>query len=693
MRFSLSPRAKWLAPALLGSLMAVQVAQAQQPPAPPTNFMPGPQPGEYIMNFRDAPIRSVAEQVAAITGRTLIIDPAVSGAVTVVSNTPLKADGVWQLFQSSLRVNGFVAVQAGSNWRIIPQNLAMQAAAGGAGARSQDFVTRVIPLSNLPAESAQRVLKPLINAAGGIEPLQSPNAIIVTDYAENVSRIEQLAKQMDTGRGSQVEIIPVANAAARDIAPVLERVSGSADGGGSAGAPRIAVDERSNMLLVRGTPEAIQQIKGIVAALDVPGGAQPVTRVFRLANSDAEFVTDILRGLSGGAAASTNPVARSLAPTRTGGSGVGSGMAPPSTGPAGVLQSIAAAPVGATGIVNTAAPSAASGDIAIQAAKEINAVVVRGLPSQITAIATLIEELDVRRPQVLIEAAIVEITGDAVDALGLQFGTANGPSRGVIAATSFSTSGPSLQSILTALGEPAAVGLTPEGLAIGASNGNGFNILVQALSRSSKANLLSTPSLTTLDNEPAQIVVGQNVPFRTGSFATSGNSRDPFTTIERQDVGITLQVVPRLYEGDVVRLEVSQEVSSLVDSTIAGAADLITNRRSIQTAVLADNGQTIVLGGLITDDRTSAKGKVPLLGDIPLVGKLFGSERKSRTRRTLFVFLRPTILRNAHDAAIAAQAKYDRLREDEAASAPQGIFLAGPPPRLEPAIEGVYQDK
>jgi general secretion pathway protein D len=290
---------------------------------------------------------------------------------------------------------------------------------------------------------------------------------------------------------------------------------------------------------------------------------------------------------------------------------------------------------------------------------------------------------------VLIEAAIAEVTGDAAEALGVQF-AAGGAAvlDGVSGGTSFANTGVSLGSIIQAL-VPGGVGLVGSGLSLaGGSRGN-FNILVQALGTSTKANLLSTPSITTLDNQPAEIVVGQNVPFRTGSFGTDGNTLTPFTTIERQDVGITLRVVPRIHEGDSIRLEVSQEVSSLVGS-VTGAADLITNRRSIQTTVLADNGDTIVLGGLITDDRTATKSQVPLLGDIPVLGNLFKSRQQTQTKRTLFVFLRPTILRDRASVVAAAKVKYERLRAQEAGDPDRSILLHPPVPRLPLEIQGIY---
>ena len=315
----------------------------------------------------------------------------------------------------------------------------------------------------------------------------------------------------------------------------------------------------------------------------------------------------------------------------------------------------------------------------------------RGSPAAIAAIDPLIAELDVRRPQVMIEAAIVEITGDTAEQLGIQMGFANAAViDGYGGATSFGNTGVSLGSIIRLLAPTNAVGLLGDGLSLAGGRQGEFSILLQALGTSAKANLLSTPSLTTLDNQPAEIVVGQNVPFRTGSFSTAGNTLTPFTTIERQDVGITLRVVPRIHEGDSIRLEVAQEVSSLVNANISGAADLITNRRSIQTTVLADDGQTIVLGGLITDDRQSVRSQVPVLGDIPILGELFKNRRESTTKRTLFVFLRPTILRDRASVVAAAAAKYARLRAQEAGGPTRSLLLHPPGPRLPLEIMGVY---
>ncbi|MGB3721200.1 MAG: type II secretion system secretin GspD [Pacificimonas sp.] len=660
--------------------------------------------GSYIVNLRDVEIPVLAEQVSNITGRTIILDPQVNGSVTVISTEALGAGGVWELFQSTMRVNGYAVLKTGRNWRVVPENEAAQGAEVAVpGVRSQDLVTRLIRLGNLPAEEAATVVRPLINGFGDVQAVSEPSAIVVTDYADNVRRVEELIRQLDRGRGSGVTALPLKYAGADYVAEVVRGLV--PDGSGTT----IAADTRGNMLLLRGSSAAIAEIRGLVASIDRPGGALPETRVFRLKNSDAEFITSILVGvLGGGEGEITNPVARSIGRDIDSRAGERLGAGPTSrTGrresPVTVLDngSLAGRLGEAVGLAggrdggsarNAGASAGLSTEtLSIQAATEINAVVVRGLPGTIAEIDALIQELDTRRPQVLIEAAIVELTGEAAESLGLQLGIGANTPTGVAGATSFSGLGLPLQAILRTLGNPTAIGLLPNGLSAGIGITDDFGILVQALATSSSANLLSTPSLTTLDNQVAEIVVGQNVPFRTGSFTTDGNSLNPFTTIEREDVGITMRVNPRVYEGDVIKLDISQEVSSLVGASIAGAADLITNRRSIQTTVLADDRGTVVLGGLIADDRTRTEITVPLLGDIPIIGNLFKFQRESRSKRTLFVFLRPTILRTRDDVIAAARAKYDRIRAlDMSADRREALLFSPDRPKLPQDLDGVY---
>lgn len=673
--------------------MVAQPVLAQQPPA---------QAADIVVNMRGVEISDVAEQISRLTGRTLILDPAVKGVVTVTSAQPLSPAGVWELFQSVLRANGFAAVRSGRAWRIVPAgNAVRDGGVPSRGASGQQLVTRMIRLQNIPAAEAARVVRPLVATFGSVEPVPAPsNAIVVTDYADNVRRIEGIARQLDGGGGSTFATIQLRHGNAADVAAALTTVLGD---GATAGA-RVAGDARSNTIIVRGTPTAVAEARRMALALDTAGGGTPMTRVFRLSYGDAESVTRVLRGVLGQESSANNPVARSLSSNATN----------PLTGRAlqqSPLTALAQANPNAVGTAaaanaNATAPAAganagpqqtgqeqgfATPDLVVQPAPDINAIVVRGTPSAIAAIEPIIADLDVRRPQVLIEAAIAEIVGDDAEQLAVQLGTSGAVLNQVEGAgTSFTNAGPSLGQILTVLGVPAA-SILGSGLTGNVAIGNDFSILVQALGQSTRANLLSTPQVTVIDNDIGEIVVGQNVPFRTGSFTTDGNTVNPFTTIERQDVGITLKVIPRVNAGDTVRLQVSQEVSSLLNGLVPGASDLVTNRRQINTTVLADNGQTIVLGGLITDDRTQTRSQVPILGDIPIIGELFRGRRETQTKRTLFIFLKPTILRTSADAEAAARARYQRLRAAELDNRrPSSLLLSPPKPRLTMEIEGVY---
>ncbi len=683
---------------LVLSLGLVMPSLAQTAPGPAN----APATADVVVNMREVEVADVAQQISRITGRTIILDPTVKGVVNVTSATSLTPSGVWELFVSVLRGQGFAVVRNGRAWRIVPQANAVREPSTAAA--SGRVVTRMVRLRSLSPEAAARIFRPLVAQFGSIEPVTNPNAVVVTDYADNVARIVALASSLDSGGSSAgFTTLSLRYATARDVAAAIQTVLGEGD---AANGARAVADERSNLVIVRGDARALASARRVATMLDRPSGVAPVTKVFRLRNNDAEVVTRILRGLMGGQGeAANNPVAATLAPRRSGRNGRGN-----AGGGASIIQGIASPSGGLTGLTNNPAVRAAESlsttvsidsgnsatgfatdDLAVQPAPELNAIVVRGSPAAIAAIEPLITQLDVRRPQVMIEAAIVEITGDRSEQLGIQLGlgaAADGVTNS--GGTSFSNLGLSLAQVLAIVGSPAAAGLASDGITGSFGSRGNFGVLIQALGQSTRANLLSTPSITTLDNEPAEIVVGQNVPFRTGSYATDGNTTTPFTTIQRADVGITLRVVPRVHDGDTVRLEVNQEVSSLIGS-VAGAADLITNRRSIQTTVLADDGQTIVLGGLISDDAVRTRSQVPVLGDIPIVGNLFKSRKESKTRRTLFVFLKPTILRDSTAVAAAADAKYDRVRNAERRLADEPSLLLEPPQaRLPTEIEGIY---
>ncbi|UUX99331.1 type II secretion system secretin GspD [Sphingomonas sp. J315] len=652
---------------------------------------------DIVVNMRGVEIADVADQISRLTGRTLILDPAVKGSVTVTSATPLTSAGVWELFLSVLRANGFAAVRSGRAWRIVPAGNAVRD--GGVSSRSasgQELVTRMIRLSNVPSAEAARVVRPLVASFGSVEPLAQPNAVVVTDYADNVRRVEAILRSLDgNGSGMSFATITLRNGSAPEVAQALQTVLGDAASGGA----RVAADARSNTIIVRGSPAAVADARRMAASLDAPGGATPMTRVFRLNYADAESVTEVLRGILGQESGTTNPVARSLSGSRSNPrspTGVLGGLI--ASGGTSTAETAAAAATAATaqsaqlGQQQDATPQGFSTpEITVQPSPDINAVVVRGTPSAVAAIEALIDDLDVRRPQVLIEAAIAEITGEEAEALAVQLGTSGAVLSQVEGAgTSFGTAGPSLGAILTALGVPAG-SILGQGLTGNVAIGNDFSILVQALGTSSKSNLLSTPQITTLDNKVGEFVVAQEVPFITGSILTDSSNVRPYTSVERKDVGITLKVLPRINAGDTIRLEVVQEASSIAATQLSQATDLITNRRAINTTVLADNGQTIVLGGLTSDDYGQIKSQVPILGDIPILGELFKGRRESRQKRTLFIFLKPTILRNGEDAAAIAKAKYARLRADELdLDKPSNLLLKPLAPRLTLEIDGIY---
>lgn len=609
---------------------------------------------DFVINLRNTDIAVLAEQVSEITERTLVINPGLSGEVTVISARPLTQTGVWQLFQSMLRVRGFVAVDAGVIWEVVPETEALARAGGqpiGGRAGEQDMITKLLPLERLPSSEAVRVLRPLVAQTGYIEAVADPNAIILTDTQANVDRIIAIAKTFDTPAEQRTEVIRFSFAEAEAVAAAMTDVLGT-----SGTAAKISVDAASNVMLVRGTERDINQIRELAQDLDVAPRSNPQvqkrTHLYELEYADAEVIAEIVANTLQGGTDIVNPVAQAVE--------------------------------GST----SHQPSGPAPEVSVQASTQTNAVVIRGTSEQIQEAISLIAALDQRPAQVMIEAAIVEVSGDVAERLGVQLGLAdNLPDRG-IAATSFGNGGASLGNVLAALGVSQAAGLA-SGLTIGGSADN-FGILIQALSQSTQANLLSTPSITTTDNKPATIVVGQNVPFRTGSFATDGNTATPFTTIERRDVGITMQVLPRVTSNGIVRLEIAQEVSSLVNANVEGAADLITNRRVIETTVQAQDGGTIVLGGLITDDNRASNGKVPGLGDAPIIGSLFRSRSNDQTRRTLFVFMRPTVIDSQNKAQSVANRQFQRLRKADAAEPPRSLLQERKVNRMPLEINGLY---
>src|SRR5690554_430087 len=612
-------------------------AVAQQAPAQA-------QEQTWKVNLKDADIRAFVTQVADITGYSFVVDPRVKGKVTVISQTPMTRDGIYELFLSVLQVHGFAAIPSEGVIKIVQQNDAKQQADSDSYLRqvpSEQLVTRVIEVKNGNALELVPILRPMVAKYGHLAGVAAANSLIISDHVSNIERITRLVRELDSPSSYELDVVQLEHAWVGDLVKMLQELAPSELGQtaqkGAAAKFSVVADERSNRLLIKGDDNFRLRIRDLVYKLDQPAVSSGTTQVIRLRHADAKTMAELLRGLMGQMASATG----------TASTGGATAAAPRAAGRA----------------------STGNGDFGIYADEGLNALVVRADPAMMTEVQRVIAELDVRRAQVLIEAIIVEISDNLSRGLGVQWAAADlsgnsGPAGG----TSFNNVGVSVSDLLTALAADRVIPPANGGITLGAgresSDGLSFGVLVQALSNTTNANLLSTPSIITMDNQESEIIVGQNVPFVTGSTTTTGDGlANPFTTIEREDVGLTLRVTPTISEGNLVRLQIEQETSSIADAVTTEASDIITNKRQIKTAVLADNGETIVLGGLITDNFSTQVSKVPLLGDIPVLGHLFRSTNVRREKTNLLVFLRPTILRDKEAATEATRYKYDGLWE------------------------------
>ena len=591
--------------------------------------LPAASQDNWKINLKNADIREFVTQVSAITGKSFIIDPRVKGNVTVISNTSMDTPAVYELFLAVLRVHGFAAVPSGQVVRIVQQVLAKQSS------NPQDFstenpgeelVTQVLSVKNTDSNELVKILRPLIPQYGHIAGLSEPNALIISDHAENIARLTEIINRIDIADNSTTRIIQLQNAWIEDVVSLLEQLAPEQMGKGAKGPNRVTVvaSERTNSLIIKGEPETLDKVVRLVSELDVPANRGGTIQVVRLAHSDAVQLAEILKNLV--ADKSQNDSAS---------------------------QAIATS---------------------IQADESLNALVIRADPATMAELKEIIARLDIRRLQVLIEAAIVAVPSDFTRTLGteLAVGDVSGSALPIGLTAPSGTLANVLANLAAGDGQLSSVpdlGSTPLLAAAKSSSGVNFGIIVRALSANSDVNLLSTPSITTMDNEQAKIVVGQNVPFRTGSTTSGSNgASNPFTTIQREDVGLTLEVTPHIHDGNLVRLEIHQEVSEVDKTSLAsigsdGSADLITNKRTIDTTVLADDREVIILGGLIRDKITDVSSGVPLLKDIPILGRLFKSSNKIREKQNLLVFLRPTVLATKEDVKDMSKRKYSGIWE------------------------------
>lgn len=626
----------------------------------------------WKINLRDADITAFIGEVADITGKNFAVDPRVKGNITVISNKSLTRDQVYELFMGVMNVNGVVAIPSGNTIKLVPDVNAKQAGVAfdlRQRARGDQVVTRVIWLDNTNPNDLIPALRPLMPQFAHLAAVPGTNALIVSDRADGISQLEALVKTLDGGDQDKLDIIALKHSQAEEMITLVEAMSSVSPNKDVRGSRvRVIADNRSNRLLVKGDARSRDKIRKLVKELDVlPAERLGGLRVFRLQHASAKNLAEMLQGLMNNTSlVSSSPTGNLSASSSFGGNNSSSNSASSSA-----TSSSATGNSNASSLSSGGTSAKGSAGVSIIADESQNALVVKADPALMREIESAIKQLDIRRTQVLIQAAIVEVSGGNIDQLGVQWALGNASSG--VGLINFNNAGASLTSLYAAFANnnaAAAAALSGALIGIGDSrkDSNGqtsfYGAILQALKTTSNANLLSVPSIMTLDNEEANILVGQNVPFITGSTTTgSGGTSNPFTTIERKDVGISLKVIPHVGDGGSVRLEVSQEVSSLVPSVSGiNSADLITNKRLIKTTILADDQQTIALGGLIQDDSTQSLSQVPGLGRLPLLGGLFRSKSNEQTKRNLLVFLQPTILRGNEGVRELSQTRYDQIR-------------------------------
>ena len=610
----------------------------------------------WKINLKNADIREFITQVSTITGTTFVVDPRVKGNVTVVSDRNLDTDAVYALFLSVLRVHGFGASRTGDVVRIVQSATVKQSGApvnDDDGSLTEEVVTRVISARNVAAAELVKILRPMIPQYGHIAAVPQANVVIISDHADNIGRLLTIIRQVDVADEDEVVVIALEQAWVGSVVAILEQVAPDQIGKSAEGPQRVLVigNDRNNTLVLRGKSAPIAEVRSLIEQLDQPATSSGSTRVFQLNHSDATRTAEILNGIL------IEPRGRS--------------------------------------------DNTKSENISIQADMSLNAIVVRADPSTMSEIQEILRQLDIRRAQVLIEAAIVEVSVDETSAIGIEAGVADAGGDSVpFASTTLNGIISSLLSSISATVDDGKIdpvqgiaSVSSPTLAVARLDPDGvsFGAILNAIAINTSADLLSTPSILTLDNEQANILAGQTVPFRTGSFTSTNNgASNPFTTIQREDVGIELTVTPHIHDDSSIRLEVFQTVENVVNTGLeigeAGFSDVVTNKRSIETTILADDRQTIVLGGLIQDDLRATRKKVPLLGSIPFLGRLFQNRSTTRTKRHLLVFLRPTIQRTREEVADTTERKYQGIWQVQIESRESAS-------ENEPKIEQIYDGR
>jgi len=628
------------------------------------------------VNFVNADIEGVTRAFAAMIDRSIIVDPRVRGSITVYSEQPQSIREAWQSYQAALRGLGFAVVESGGLLKVVPEADAKlqtsTVSVGEVNVKGDQIITQIFPLRFENPNSLVAVLRPLISANNTINANPGNNSLVITDYAENLGRIARIIAALDQPSGTDVELVPLLHAVAADLAPMVQRL---ADGGGGSipgvpgmggGTVTVLVDSRSNGLIIRAPNAArLASLRATIARLDRPVAAVGPGGglwVVHLKNADAVRLATVVRAAFSAASSTGGGGATGGFPGINPGAGQNPGQ--PGANPNANI----------TGGTTQGAAQPSTGGF-IQADPATNSLIITAPEPLYRQVRAMIDQLDTRRAQVYIESMIVEVSGgDAAD-FGFQWQGLLGKSgdrAGLITGTNFSGVGaPSIIDINTSAAR-GTVNLG-SGMNIGLLNTiNGvvsLAAIARALQTQATTNIISTPNLITLDNEEAKIVVGENVPFITGQFTGAGGggggaNANPFQTIERKDVGITLRIKPQIGEGGAIRMTIFQEQSSVKSDTAAGTSNAgpSTTKRSIENTVTVDDGQILVLGGLIEDRFIDTKSKVPFLGDLPFVGALFRSETRERKRTNLMVFLRPVVMRDADSANRFSVDRYEQLR-------------------------------
>jgi len=587
------------------------------------------------LNFKDMDINLLIDTVAEVTNKTFIVDPRVKANITVVSAKPMDSKQVYEVFLSILSVHGFSAISSGEVIKIVPQSVAKSDNIPIIGQnetkQGDTLVTQVIQVENVSAPQLIPLLRPLLPQQGHLVAYPSNNTLIISDTADNVNRLREIITRIDKADKQETEVIMLQHAAALEILNIINALehkkATEAAANGTNGIPSIAADERTNSILINGDTNTRLRLRTLIAHLDTPLEQTGRTQVIYLHYARAEDLVNVLQGVSD-------------TDTKN--------------------QEGQTAPINNNYKAN------------IQADASTNSIIITAEPNELKNLQSVIRQLDIRRAQVLVEAIIAEISTDTAKELGVQWlfdGSPNG--SGPVGVTNFNNAGTSIINLAGAAAQFDKSGELPSDLSAGAFLGIGrfgsnllnFGVLLRALSADTNVNVLSTPSLLTLDNQEAEIVVGQNVPFVTGQYtnASTGTNgaTNPFQTIQREDVGIKLKVSPQINEGNAVQLQIEQEVSSISRDTTAG---FITNKRSIKTTVIIEDGNMVVLGGLIDENLQQVAQKVPGLGDVPVLGSLFRSQSTQKVKRNLMIFLRPVIVRDANTESLISSGKYSYMR-------------------------------